>query len=134
MRLPLLSLLLILTLLTACSSPDKLILGKWKFDRIETAEFSSDDSVANELGLEVNTILEEQYQYMHMEFFSNGECFISYNMFSNQSNRPYTIEDNGKYINTTNEFGQEDQIEIVRLNDKELAIDDGGMTLVLVRE
>ncbi len=122
------------TLLSSCSNSENLLLGKWKFDRVEKEDDSLNDNTSREIAWSYPGFLDQEYQYMRMEFFSNGECFIYYNMFSNQSNRPYDISDDGKIINTTDEFGQPTQIEIARLDEIELAIRQDGVILVLVRE
>lgn len=124
-----------LLLLYSCSpSSKKLILGKWKFDHIETKEVSRSSTPPDDMEAMTNSLLSSEYEYMTMQFYSNGECVIYKNMFSNQSRRPYTVTEAGEVLETTDEFGEVDYIQIVRIDEKELAILDGDLTIVLVRE
>jgi hypothetical protein len=124
-----------LVILSSCSpSPEKLILGKWRFDRIDTGVRDSGSDLEDQMAEMMNALLGTEYANMTMQFYSNGECIIYRNMFSNQSARPYRIIDHGKTLVTTDEFGAEEQIQIIRIDEKELAIVDQGATLVLVRE
>lgn len=126
--------LLSAALLSSCSSPSKLLLGKWKFDRIDKPSNSSESNALDELTVALNSMRAEQYKDMYMEFYSTGECVIYKDNFSDGTKRPYSLTSDGKYIVTETEDIGEERIEIVRLDDKELVVIQDGLTLVLVRE
>jgi hypothetical protein len=132
MRLTLL--LFLLTFISSCSNPDKLILGKWKFDHIDTQSNSPSSNALDELTVALNSMIGESYKDMYMEFYSTGECVIYKDAFSDGTKRPYYLTADKKYIVTETEDVGEERIEIVRLDDNELVVIQDGLTLVLVRE
>lgn len=120
----------ILLLLTSCSSkPEDLIVGSWKFDKMQ--QTTTNGTPSNPMSQQ---LVDALWSRVHMRFSRDGTCEVGIGSSGAPQKSRYQFENNGRTIVMFEPNGTENRLEIVKLTRSELVFQDEGGEVGFVKE